>query len=165
MILIRGGWITPYVKSNYQIQCVWIFDWLFIFSKLERIRKEEVVTYFNVLGRNSTGRTEDILVKPLKHCGICIHTICFDIKEPCILPTQLTCTFRMNITKTSDYFCNKLTRFTFEMEADWVPCKVQTGRVSVRMLWAAAGLLYIDFYFKILPLLFFSFLLRQKTVR
>jgi len=64
IILIRGGWITPYVKSHYQIQRVCIFERLTIFSKIERIGKEEVLTSFNVLRSNSTGRTEDILVNP-----------------------------------------------------------------------------------------------------
>ena len=80
------------------------------------------------------------------------------------MPSPSLCAFLIIITKTNDYFCNKLTGFTFEMVAVWVPCKVQTGTVSVRMVWAA-GILSIDFYFKILLLLLFSFLLREKTVR
>jgi hypothetical protein len=81
--------MTPYVKSHYYFQHVCIFEWLTIFSKTERIRKEEDLTYFKVLRRNSTRRTDDILTEPFKPRGICIYTTCSEIQEPCVLPTQL----------------------------------------------------------------------------
>ena len=62
IILIQGGLIVPYVNSNYQLQHLSIFEWMILFGKTEEIRNEEIVIYFNVLHRYSTGGTEDILV-------------------------------------------------------------------------------------------------------